>query len=139
MAYLAGLKIVEFNEEKAVVSVPFKFLNKNPFNSIYFACLAMAGELSTGVLAMMNTYKMNPSVSLLVVGLEAVFVKKAVGLIKFECVQGKEFQTAVLESIETGESRKVVAESIGTDEKGDQVAKFRITWSFKAKTQALQP
>lgn len=134
MAFLAGLRVVEFSEERAIVTVPYKFLTQNPFKSIYFACLAMAGELSTGVLAMLNTYKSNPPVSLLVIGMEAVFIKKATGRIRFECKQGLEFRKAVQESIETGESRQVIAESTGTDEKGDQVAKFKITWSFKAKT-----
>ena len=95
MAFLAGLRVIEFSEERAIVTVPYKFLTQNPFKSIYFACLAMAGELSTGVLAMLNTYKSNPPVSLLVIGMEAVFIKKATGRIRFECKQGLEFRKAV--------------------------------------------
>ena len=44
--FLAGLKITKINSQKASVSIPYKYLNKNPFRSIYFAALSMAAELS---------------------------------------------------------------------------------------------
>lgn len=49
-AFFAGLKIELLEETKAIVSVKQKWFNKNPFHSIYFAVLAMAAELSTGIL-----------------------------------------------------------------------------------------
>ena len=42
MAFLAGLKVKKLSNSIAEVTVPFNFLNKNPFNSIYFAVLTMA-------------------------------------------------------------------------------------------------
>lgn len=133
MAYLAGLKLQYLDYEKAEVTVPFKYLTTNPFNSIYFACLSMAAELSTGVLSMMALYKSKPAVSMLIVGMEASFQKKAVGVISFTCRDGQAIFEAVAESKATGESRTVVTTSIGTDAAGDIVAEFRFTWSFKAK------
>jgi hypothetical protein len=133
MAYLAGLRIKHLDFEKGVVTIPFKYLNKNPFRSIYFACQAMAAELSTGVLAMMAIYKSRPSVSMLVVGMEATFQKKAAGLVTFTCTDGQQIFEAVAQSKATGEGRTVVCTSIGTDAAGDKVAEFKITWSFKAK------
>jgi hypothetical protein len=133
MAYLAGLRIKHLDFEKGVVTIPFKYINKNPFRSIYFACQAMAAELSTGILAMMAIYKSTPAVSMLVVGMEATFQKKATGLVTFTCADGQKVFEAVAQSKATGEGRTVVCTSIGTDEKGDKVAEFRITWSFKAK------
>jgi hypothetical protein len=133
MAFLAGLRLRHLDHEKAVVTIPFKYLNKNPFRSIYFACLAMAAELSTGVLSMMAIYKSRPPVSMLVVGMEAKFYKKAIGLISFTCADGQAIFDAVAASKETGEGRTVVTTSIGTDEAGDKIAEFKLTWSFKAK------
>lgn len=133
MAYLAGLRVASLTPERAAVTIPYKYVNKNPFNSIYFACLSMAAELSTGALYMMHVYKSNPSVSMLVVNMEAGFTKKAVGKITFSCHDGLQIQQAVEQTKATGAGVTVVATSIGVDEAGDQVAEFRFTWSLKAK------
>jgi acyl-coenzyme A thioesterase PaaI-like protein len=132
MAWLAGLRLRELTDEKATVTVRFKFLTQNPFRSIYFACLAMAAELASGIQAMMHVQAGAPA-SMLVVGLEAEFTKKAVGLIAFTCPDGPRIALALAECHATGEGRTVVCTSTGTDEAGDVVAIFRITWSFRAK------
>lgn len=135
MGFLAGMKVRELTEEKGVVTIPYKYLTKNPFKSMYFACLAMAAELSTGILCIASTYKSKPKVSILVLGVEGEFSKKAVGLITFTCLEGKKIQNAVETSILTGEGKMVTAMTIGVDEMGDQVAQFKITWSFKPKAE----
>ena len=58
MGFLAGMKVRELTEEKGVVTIPYKYLTKNPFKSMYFACLAMAAELSTGILCIASTYQL---------------------------------------------------------------------------------
>ncbi|WP_310392728.1 DUF4442 domain-containing protein [Hymenobacter sp.] len=132
MAWLAGLRLPELTPERAVVTVRFKHLTQNPFRSIYFACLAMAAELASGIQAMMHVQAGGP-VSMLVVKMEGDFHKKAVGLIAFACEDGPRIAQAVAESRATGEGRTVVATSTGLDEAGDVVAVFRFTWSFRAK------
>ncbi|MBC5992782.1 DUF4442 domain-containing protein [Pontibacter cellulosilyticus] len=134
MAYLAGLRIKSLSTDAASVTIPYKYLNKNPFRSIYFACLSMAAELSTGVLCMMQVYKASPSVSMLVMHMEADFTKKAVGIITFTCNDGQKIKKAADHTKATGEGVTVIATSIGTDEVGDRVAEFRFTWSLKAKS-----
>jgi len=135
MAYLAGLRVQSISEERAVVTISYKYLNKNPFGSIYFACLSMAAELSTGLLCMAQTYKANPAVSMLVVHTEGSFTKKAVGKISFVCNDGLQIKAAAEQTKATGEGVTVVATSTGIDESGDTVAEFRFTWSLKAKRQ----
>ncbi|TGD81905.1 DUF4442 domain-containing protein [Hymenobacter wooponensis] len=132
MAYLAGLRVRSLTLEEATVTVPFKYLTKNPFRSIYFACLSMAAEMASGLLAMMHVQSGSP-VSMLVVGMEAEFTKKAVGLIAFTSTDGAAVAQAMAESRQTGEGRTVVCTSTGLDQAGDVVAIFRITWSFRAK------
>lgn len=133
MAYLAGLRVRSISEERAEVTIPYKYLNKNPFNSIYFASLSMAAELSTGLLCMAQTYKSDPGVSMLVVHMEGDFTKKAVGKITFTCKDGHQIKAAADQTKATGEGVTVVATSTGIDEAGDRVAEFRFTWSLKAK------
>lgn len=132
-AYLAGVRVREADEERCLVSVPYKWLSQNPFRSTYFACLSMAAEMSTGALAMAQLYKLQPSVSMLVVKVESEYFKKATGRTYFECVDGKIFRTAVEETIATGEPRVVKAKSVGRNKEGELVAEFVITWSFKVK------
>lgn len=135
-AFFCGVRVKYINPQEAAVSVPYKWLSQNPFKSTYFACLAMAAEMSTGLLAMMSTYKSKPPVSMLVVGLEAVYHKKATGLTVFTCVDGTAISNAVKEAISSGEGRSIKARSIGRNRQGELVAEFFITWSFKAKTHS---
>ena len=132
MAWLAGLRLTQLTNEQATVTVPFKYLTQNPFSSIYFACLAMAAELASGIQAMMHVQAGGP-VSMLVVGMQAEFTKKAVGLITFTSPDGARIAQAMAESRATGEGRTVECTSTGVDEAGDVVAVFRFNWSFRAK------
>ena len=133
LAFIAGLRIKEITFEKAIVTVPFSFWNKNPFKSIYFAVLAMAAELSTGILALMHVDKKHTKISMLVVGMESKFYKKAITKIKFICENGKEISDTINKTLKTGEGEIIITNSKGYDENGICVAEFNITWSFKAK------
>lgn len=133
MGFISGLKIIELYEAKASVAVRFKWLNQNPFRSIYFAVLSMAAELSTGILAFGQIYQRKPSISMLVVKMEANFYKKAVGKIIFTCTDGNKIADAIDESIASGEGVIVQCLSVGLNEANEEVANFIFTWSFKAK------
>lgn len=137
MAYMSDLRVTSITNSNATVTIPYKYLTRNPFNSIYFACLSMAAELSTGVLCMMHVYRSEPTVSMLVVNMEANFTKKAVGKITFSCQDGAIIEAAAENTLATGEAQTIVAASIGVDEAGDQVASFKFTWSLKAKNRLV--
>ncbi len=132
-AYFSGVRVSEISEQHAVVKIPFKFLTKNPFRSIYFASQAMAAELSTGVLALAEVYGRTPSVSMLVLGMRAEFKKKATEMVWFKCSDGEKIKSAVDSCISTRESKTVEAKSVGTDAQGTVIAEFYFTWTFKAK------
>ncbi len=134
IAFISGLRVIQLNEHEASVAVKFKWVNQNPFRSIYFAVLSMAAELSTGVLAFGQIFEREPSVSMLVVKLEAAFFKKAVGKIIFHCNDGKQIAEAVESTLQSGISTNVTCISSGLNEQGEEVARFMITWSFKAKS-----
>jgi len=133
-AFFAGLKIPEADDDHCVVTVPYRWFTKNPFRSTYFACLSMAAEMSTGVLAMASSYKRTPKVSMLVVQAEASYFKKATGLTSFLCADGAAIKAAVGKAIATGEPTTIKVRSFGTNTKGEPIAEFFITWSFKAKS-----
>ena len=52
-AWISGLRVRKLERNECAVSVPFKWLTQNPFKSTYFACQAMAAEMSTGLISMM--------------------------------------------------------------------------------------
>ena len=130
-AFFAGLKVTAADIDSCIITVPYRWSTRNPFRSIYFACLAMAAEMSCGILAMANVYKSNPRVSMLVVNMEAGFTKKATGRTRFTCEEGKSIREAVDRARATGEAQTVRTRSVGTLETGEIVAEFFITWSFK--------
>ncbi|MBS1623201.1 MAG: PaaI family thioesterase [Bacteroidetes bacterium] len=135
MGYLAGLKVVDFTPERCSISVPYRWMNQNPFRCTYFAVLAMAAEMSSGMIAMMHTHNAKPSVSMLVTNLESQFVKKATGLTVFTCEDGGPMLQVIEECVSTGEGRTYVCTSTGRNKAGEVVATFRVTWSFKARSK----
>jgi hypothetical protein len=50
IAWIAGLKLFSYSEEACSISVKLGFLNKNPFQSMFWAVQGMAAELSTGLI-----------------------------------------------------------------------------------------
>ena len=126
-AFFAGLRITKADGEQCTVSLPYRWSTRNPFRSIYFACLGMAAEMSTGILAMARVYKSNPRVSMLVVGSEANFLKKATGRTSFHCTDGQAIREAVERAKTTREAQLVKTRSVGTNQQGETVAEFFIT------------
>ena len=134
-AFFAGLKITRADNDQCVITIPYRWSTRNPFRSIYFACLGMAAEMSTGILAMANVYNSTPPVSMLVVTMEANFTKKATGNTRFTCNDGPAIREVVERAKATGEGQTIKVRSVGTNEANDIVAEFFITWSFKVKTR----
>lgn len=132
-AYFCGVRVRYADEAKCVVTVPYKWFSTNPFRSTYFACLGMAAEMSTGVLAMAHTYKQDPAVSMLVLKVEGNFMKKATGKTTFSCEDGKLVTQLVNDAMASGKPTTATMRSTGRNDAGDTVAEFAITWSFKVK------
>ena len=135
MGFVNGLRVTDFNDEKAVVTVPFNYWTKNPFKSMYFAVQSMAAELSSGAIALDTVANAKVPVSMLVLNMKADFRKKARSKIKFICEDGQKIRQAVAKSVETNEGQTVTVTSTGFDKQGDIVSVFNFTWTFKPKTK----
>jgi hypothetical protein len=135
MGFLAGLRVKEFTPEHCAINVPYRWLNQNPFNSTYFAVLAMAAEMSSGMVAMMHTYHSKPSIAMLVTNIEGEFIKKATGITTFTCENGKDILRTIEDAINSGEGRTLRCIATGTSDSGELLARFVITWSFKARNK----
>lgn len=126
------LKIKSLSLSHCEVSIPFFWRSQNPFQSIYFAALAGAAELSTGALCQLAMAGKG-SFSMLVVDFRAEYHKKANQTITFACDQGQEL-IALIEALQPGETNTLTMISTGRNQTGEIVAKFYVTWSFKRKS-----
>jgi hypothetical protein len=131
--FMTGMRLRELTEESCKVSVPYRWFNKNPFKSTFWAVLGMAAEMSTGALVRMYTYKLAPSVSTIVGDCSGEFVVKARDLTTFVCNDGKRIAETVKKAIETGEPQKVLCKTVGYSKVGEEVARFTFTWKMKRR------
>jgi hypothetical protein len=132
-AFICGVRVKAINETECVVSVKHRWINQNPFNSMYFAVQAMAAELSTGALVMYQIQKSGRKISMLVANNKGSFTKKATGRITFVCKDGHLIAEAIQKTISNGEGQTFWMKSIGTDEKGIQVSEMDFEWSVRVK------
>lgn len=130
-AYFTGVRVREVNDISCTVSVRLKWVNKNPFRSMFWAVQGMAAELSTGVLLMQTLSQKNTKASMLVIETKATFSKKAVGNIVFDCTQGVEVANTLAEA--TQEPKQIWLHAKGIDTAGDEVSAFSFLWSIKVK------
>lgn len=137
MAFIAGVRVKELSADKAITTIKFGWLTQNPFRSMYFACQAMAAEMSTGLLVMNAIYNSSPAVSMLIIQNKARFLKKAVGKITFTCADGNHIKEIITKVKQGGEGVTTDLIAVGKDESGDIVAEFTFTWSLKAKTNSF--
>jgi hypothetical protein len=134
LGYMSGMRIKSITDTVAVVKITHKWVNQNPFKSMFWAAQGMAAEMSTGVLVMRAIEESNVKVSMLVTHQEANFFKKATGKILFTCSGGKQISEAIQISKETKEGQVVVLTSEGKNEEGVVVSKFSFEWSLKVKS-----
>lgn len=128
-----GVQIKSISPERGQTRLPYGWRTQNPFQSTYFAAQNGAAELSTGMLALLALSEQAPC-SMLIVGMEASFIKKATNWVTFTCEEGPAIQAAVQKAVETGEPQSITVSSVGVQEDtGVVVAKMSFTWSFKRK------
>lgn len=132
-AFLCGVRVKEINQDKCVVSVKHRWMNQNPFKSMYFAVQAMAAELSTGALVMYQIKESGKNISMLVANNKGNFTKKATGRINFTCLDGHLIKEAIEKTIATKEGQTFWMKSIGVNEKGEQVSEMYFEWSVRIK------
>lgn len=132
-AFWWGLKVKSCSPYRTEVEIPFNWRTQNPFKSIYFAALAGAGELSSGLMAGLVIRNINQKISMLVTNVEVDFLKKANAVTTFTCDEGIKIIEGIEKAIETKEGVEVTLNSTGIKKNGEVVAKFRITWSFRVK------
>ncbi len=133
--FFTGVRVKSISEETCVVSVKHRWINQNPFKSMFWAVQGMAAELTTGALVLAKIRATGKPISMLVANNNATFTKKATGRITFTCVDGAKIDEAITKTIETGEGQTIWMQSIGTNSNGIEVSTFNFEWTIKLKTK----
>ena len=133
LGWLSGMRVKYLDDEKCLVNIKYRWINQNPFKSMFWAAQGMAAEMSTGVLVMKKIQDSGKKVSMLVTNQKGNFTKKATGKIRFECHDGSLVKSAIEKSASTGEGQIIVMKSNGYNSEGVSVSSFEFEWSLKAK------
>ncbi|MDC7993847.1 DUF4442 domain-containing protein [Altibacter sp. HG106] len=134
-AYFCGVRAKSLTKKECTTSVRLRWINQNPFKSMFWAVQGMAAELSTGALVMQCIRNSERPISMLVATNKATFSKKAKGRITFTCSEGEKIQKAIDAAISTGEGQTCWMHAEGIDSDGALVSQFAFEWTVKVKTK----
>lgn len=132
-AFLCGVRLIKITDKLSTTSVKFRWINQNPFGSMFWAVQGMAAELATGALVMQKIKASGKNISMLVASNNAEFTKKAKGRINFVCQDGEKLDAIIQKAIDTKEGQVILMNAIGTNQDGVQVSSFNFEWTLKLK------
>lgn len=132
-AYFCGVRVKYLDDKKCEVSVKYRWINQNPFKSMFWAVQGMAAELSSGALMIGKIQETGKKISMLVTTNNATFTKKATGRITFTCNDGHLIDEALRKTIATGEGQTIWMKTVGINDDGVEVSTFNFEWSVKVK------
>ncbi|WP_370000045.1 DUF4442 domain-containing protein [Winogradskyella sp.] len=133
-AYFTGVRTKSLDDTTCVVTVKHRWINQNPFNSMFWAVQGMAAELTTGALVMKKIRESGKKISMLVASNNGTFTKKARGRITFKCEDGHKIDEAIAKAVATGEGQTVWLSSNGINADGVEVSSFKFEWTLKVKS-----
>lgn len=134
-AFFTGVRARSLDDNHCEVTVKHRWINQNPFKSMFWAVQGMAAELTTGALVMGKILDSGKPVSMLVANNKANFSKKATGKITFKCEEGHKIDKALQETLRTGEGQTVWLNATGRNEEGTIVSNFDFEWTLKLKSK----
>lgn len=132
-----GISVLKLDASSCEINLPFTWRTQNPFQSIYFGAQTSAAELSTGAL-LLRAISGQPALSMLVVGMEGQFSKKAKADLRFTCPDGPVVAQAVERAL-AGEAQEFVLRSVGRLPDGVEASSFQFRWALKRKEPSKGP
>ena len=131
-----GLRMVERDENKCVLSIPLNRKTRNHVNSVYFACMTAAADLTAGFPVILKVIGLKKNIVPIFKDMSAEFYKRAEGETHFTSKQNKEIEELIEKAISTGERYNIPVEVIATVPSifgDDPIAKFTLNLSLKVK------
>ncbi len=133
-AWWCGVRLKSIDAGHAVSTVRHRWVNQNPFKSMFWAVQGMAAELCTGALVTLHIEESGKPISMLVANNNANFSKKATGMITFSCEDGQRIKEAIDQTLATGEGQTCWMRSVGLNEDGVVVSTFNFEWAVKLRS-----
>ncbi|MDI9359185.1 MAG: hypothetical protein QM528_09575 [Phycisphaerales bacterium] len=133
-AFKMGISVYQLNHQTCVVKLPFRKINKNPFNSMYLASQIAAGDLSSGLLGQLffTKYPQSAYKSMLITKCTSVFTTKGLEDVYVCCNNGQDIEKQLDEIAQTGERREITTKVYCRNKLGTVTySEFDITWSYK--------
>ena len=132
-AWITGVRLTHLDDRSSTASIKHRWINQNPYSSMFWAVQGMAAEFPTGILLTQEIERSKRNISMLVLNNKASFTKKATGRINFSCNQGEEARATIDKLITTGEPQTVWLDAVGVNESGQQVSSFSFEWTLLLK------
>ncbi len=133
-AWWCGVRLHHLDSTRCITTVTHRWVNQNPFKSMFWAVQGMAAELSTGAMVIDQIKHSGHKISMLVQNNNANFSKKATGKITFTCEDGHLIADAIAKTIETGDGQKFWMKSVGVNKEGVIVSTFNFEWTVRLKS-----
>ncbi len=134
LAFIAGVRVKNIDQNEAIVTVRHRWINQNPYKSMFWAVQGMAAELTTGILVMKGISDAGKKISMLVTQQQGTFTKKGTGVLRFECRDGHLITEAIQKAIAKGEGQTLTLTSQGYNAENIPVSHFSFEWSLKVKS-----
>jgi hypothetical protein len=132
-AYFCGVRLKSLSTQKSITSVKFRWINQNPFGSMFWAVQGMAAELATGALVMKKIRESGKNISMLIASNNATFSKKAKGRIVFTCKDGEKLDSVIDKVLNSKDGQLIMMNAIGFNDEGVEVSSFNFEWTLKLK------
>ena len=124
-------RIMEMDEEKAVIRIRLRRRTKNHLGSMYFGTLAVGADLAGAIHSIYFTGGKGMSMSFK--SMHAEFLRRAEGDVFFESNDGKVIREMIDESRQSGERINRMVHVKAKNENGEEVAIFHMEISIKMK------
>ena len=132
-AWLTGVRLIYLDDKKSISSIKHRWINQNPYQSMFWAVQGMAAEFPTGILLTQEIKRSNRNISMLVLNNKASFTKKARGRIHFTCTQGDEVKDCIQKLIDTKTSQRIWLNATGVNSDNQVVSTFSFEWTLLLK------
>lgn len=131
-----GPRVERIDEERCEVSIPLRWRSRNHVGSMYFGALCAGADLAGGLHAARLIRTRYRRVGLIFADVQARFLKRADGDVRFSCADGRRIADALASTEATGERVTVPVEVVATvpAKYGDEpVAVFTLGLSLKRR------
>ena len=130
-AFWCGVRVKSIEANRCVVTVKHRWMNQNPFNSMYFGALAIGADIAAGIHTFYYAEKSNQKISFSFKDMKADFLKRAESDITFVSHGGNIIQSMLTDSKISGVRQNNHVMVLAYDDNQEIVAEFLMGVSLK--------